>query len=216
MGLSPLNHPSTISVFEFFIHLFYQAKDLVPAHLFYSTGDKMLGQELPGRTHFIQEIFYILADGTLVFFIGFGEYEAEGDLPFAQFIDEFKVVLLGTVAAVDEDENCHQVFPFAKIIFDHFLPFLPTADRDFGKTVTGEIDNIPFIVDIEMIDELCLTRRAGGLGQPLIIGNQVDQRGFADIAAADEGIFRPVRFRTLGVIRAADHVYRGIDNHIAK
>jgi len=176
----------------------------------------MLGQELPGAAHFIQEVFYILADGTLILLIRFGEDQAKRDLPLAQLIDKFEIIFLRAVPTVDEDENSHQVFAFAKVILDHFLPFFPAGQGNLCKAIAGQIDDIPLVVDIEMIDQLGFAGGAGGLGQLVIVANHIDQRGLADIAAADKGIFRPVRFRTLGILRAADHIDGGMNVHIVK
>ena len=176
----------------------------------------MLGQELPGGTHFIQEVFYILADGTLVLFICLGEDEAKWDLPLAQPIDEFEVIFLGAVAAVDKDENIHQVFAFAKIILDHFLPFFPAGQGNLGEAITGKVDDIPFVVDREMIDQLCLAGCSGRLGQVGIIAQHIDQRRLADITTTDERVLWAVRRRALGIIRAADHINAGMNDHIAE
>ena len=176
----------------------------------------MLGQELPGGAHFIQEVFYIFADGTLVLFICLGEDDAKRDLPLAQPIDEFEVILLGAVAAVDKDENGHQVFAFAEVILDHFFPFFPAGQGNLGEAITGKVDDIPFVVDVEMIDQLGLTGGTGGLGQFLTVADHIDQGRLADIAAADKSIFRPVRFRTLSIIRAAYHVDGGMNDHIVR
>lgn len=115
--------------------------------------------------------------------------------------------------AVDEHKDTHQVLSFTEIVFDHFLPFFPLALGDFGKAITGQIDHIPFVVDIEMIEQLGLPGSVGGLGHLVIIAKHVDQRGFADIASPDEGILRTIRSRTFGIIRAADDINGGMNVH---
>ena len=115
--------------------------------------------------------------------------------------------------AVDEHKDTHQVLSFAEIVFDHFLPFFPLALGDFGEAITRQIDHIPFVIDIEMIDQLGLPGSIGGLGHLVIIAKHVDQRGFADVAATDEGILGTIRHRAFGIIRAADDVYGGMNVH---
>ena len=115
--------------------------------------------------------------------------------------------------AVDEHKDTHQVLSFAEIIFDHFLPFLPLTLGDLGEAITRQIDHIPFVVDIEMIDQLGLPGSIGGLGHLVIIAKHVDQRGFANIAATNEGILGPIRRRTFGMIRTADDINGGVNVH---
>ena len=181
-------------------------EDLVAAHFFYGAGDEMPGQELPCLPHFREKGFYIRADGALVLFVGLGEDQGKRDLPFSEAIDEFEIELLWGVAAVDEDEDMDEVFAFAEIILDHLLPFLSLALRHFGKPVAGEIDHIPRIIDVEMVDELRLSGRAGGLGQAVVESEHIDHRGFTDVAATDKSIFRSVGCGALRKVGAADHV----------
>ena len=81
-------------LFKFRIHLLNEVQDLIPPQSFYGAGHKMLRQELPGLAHLIQKVLDVLRDGTLIFLIGLGEDEAEGDFPFAELVYKFKVQLL--------------------------------------------------------------------------------------------------------------------------
>ena len=71
--------------------------------------------------------------------------------------------------------------------------------RGAGVSVSGQIDQVPAVVDTEVVDQLGFAGYLGGLGDPAA-AQGVDQRGFADVAAADEGVFRGVEDRdALGV-----------------
>ena len=117
------------------------------------------------------------------------------------------------MTTVDEHKHADQVLSFPQIVFDHFFPFFPLALGDFGKAITRQIDHIPYVVNVEMIDQLGLPGSIGSLGHLVIIAKHVDQRGFADIAATNEGILGTIRHRTLGIIRAADDVKSGMNLH---
>ena len=80
---------------KFLVHAIDEAEDLISSHFFNGARNKMLRQELPGLAHFCEEGFDIGGNDALSFFVGFGEDEAEGDLPFSKLVDEFQIDLLG-------------------------------------------------------------------------------------------------------------------------
>src|SRR6185437_10487394 len=142
------------------IHLPDEVQDLIPAHFLYGTGNEMLRQELPGGAHAGEKGFYIGADSSLVLLISLCEDKGKRDLPLSEPVDEFQIDLLRGMTAVDKHEDMSQVFPLPQIVFDHLLPFLSLRLGHFGEPITREVDHIPCVVDIEMIDELRLTGRA--------------------------------------------------------
>ena len=193
-------------IFEFRIHFLDDLQDLIPAHLFNGTGDKVLGKKLPGFPHFRQECLDIEADSALIFLVGLGEDQTERNLPFSQVLNKFQVKLLGRMPAVDQDKDRNQILPFAQVVLDHLLPFLPFPQRHFCKAIPRKVDNIPLTVDDKMVQKLGLTGRIGSLGQFFITGQHVDERGFTHIATANEGIFGFIGLRAAGIIRAADDI----------
>lgn len=205
MGPSPL--------FKLLVHFCDQAQDLLSPHFFYGAGDEMLWQELPGFPHLLQERLYVCADDALTFLIGFCKDEGEGDLPFSQPVYEFEVDLLRGMAAVDEYENVDEVLSFSQIVFDHLFPFLPLSLRHFGKAIARQVDDIPLIVDVKVIDQLGFAGRAGGFGKLFVIGDHIDQGRLADIASPDEGVLRPVGLRTFRMVGTADDVDGGVNVH---
>src|SRR3954464_10043149 len=66
-----------------------------------------------------------------------------------------------------------------------------------------------------MIEQLRLAWRGRYFCQAFFIGKHVDQGGLTYITAANKGILRPVRCRTLFIISAANYVFRVFDLHCA-
>ena len=61
------------------------------------------------------------------------------------------------------------------------------------------------VVNQKMIDELGFSRCRGGFGQLAGAAKHIDEGGFANIGAADEGVFGPVWGRTLvGMLTAGN------------
>ena len=56
-----------------------------------------------------------------------------------------------------------------------------------GKAVSRQIHQPPALVDREDVNQLGKPRRGRNAGQCLLAGEQVQQRGLADVRAADEG-----------------------------
>ena len=75
-------------------------------------------------------------------------------------------------------------FPFfrkSSIMVSHFLRWdMETLAKPYpGKSTSHHLNTIAFFVDAfngKMIDELGFTRRCGSFGQPINIGNHIDQR----------------------------------------
>ena len=174
----------------------------------------MLRQELPGGAHFVEEVLYVLAYRTLIFFISLGKDQAEGDRPVSEPLYKFQVDLLRAMPAVYQDEHRYEIFPFTQVVFDHLLPSSSLGDGDFCKAIAWKVDDIPFLIDGKMIDQLGLAGGAGGFCQFLVPNDHIDQGGLANIAPADEGIFGPVGRRALRVVRAADDIGGGVDVHV--
>lgn len=173
----------------------------------------MLGKELPGVTHLVQEGLDVRAHGPLVLFVRFCKYETKRDLPFTQVTDKSQVDLLRGMTAVDEDEDGYEVGAFPQVVFDHFFPFLPLRLGALGKAIAGKVHEIPLIIDRKMIDQLRLAGDTGSLGQFVVIAKHVDQRGLADVTATDKGIFGPVRLWALEIVRAADDIDGRANDH---
>ena len=73
---------------------------------------------------------------------------------------------------------------------DNLAEFLPALLREFGVTVAGEVDEIPAVVDEEMVDELGLARSGRGHRELALPRQHVDKGRFAHVGAPDEGKLR--------------------------
>ena len=74
------------------------------------------------------------------------------------------------MTAVDQDKKIRKLFTLQNIIFDDPLDIFTSLFSPLGKTITGEIDQIPLSVDKEMIDKHCLPRFLRGHGKPFFTG----------------------------------------------
>ena len=55
-----------------------------------------------------------------------------------------------------------------------------------GVSVAGQIDEIPLLIDKEMIDKQCFPRGRGGHCQSFLASEHIDERRFAYVGAADK------------------------------
>ncbi len=146
-------------------------------------------------------------------FVGFGKDDAErNDLP-AEHFDKAQVDLLGLQSGIDQHEQ--EVHPFASeyVVGDDFGELVALGFRCAGVTVTGQIDQIPTVVDAEMVDKPRLARGAGNFGQAAATCEHIDQRRLADVAAADEGELRERVFRQLRKTLGAAYELCLVDLH---
>ena len=142
-------------------------------------------------SHSVSSCFFI-AGGTAFELVArelvrLGEDDAERNAVFAQQPDEPQIDRLRFEPRVDQhEEEVHLLRP-EHVVGDEFREFAPFALRDAGVAVARQVDQIPAVVDQEMVDEPCLTRRSRYFGQRTVAGEQVDERRLADVAAPDEG-----------------------------
>ena len=99
------------------------------------------------------------------------------------------------MAGVDEDESAAEVFSFEEVFGDELVELVAQFLRDLGVTVAGEIDEAPGVVDFEEVDLAGATGSFGNPGEAGLVGEHVDQRGFSDIGATNEGELRERRAR---------------------
>ena len=126
-------------------------------------------------------------------FVRLGEDDAERDAVLAQPFDELHVYLLWLVAGVYQDEQVGHLFPPQDIGRDDALQFFLLFLSYFRIAVPREVHEKPLLVDKEMVDEQGLSRGGRGLGQFFMVGQHVDQAGFAYIGTPDERVFRVCR-----------------------
>ena len=89
---------------------------------------------------------------------------------------------------VDEHKHIDQLFSHENIRTDHLLQLLLHHLGTFGKAIARKVNQIPLVVDDEMVDEQSLARCSGGFGQPLVVAKHIDKARFAHIASANKSI----------------------------
>jgi len=89
------------------------------------------------------------------------------------------------VARVDQHEQIVHLAAAPHIIHDQFGKAAPLSLRHPSIAVPGQVDQIPRVVDQEVIDQAGFARSSRDLGQrPL--HQHVDQRRFSHVAAPDK------------------------------
>ena len=79
----------------------------------------------------------------------------------------------GFMSDVDEQKYSEQLFGGMKVFLNHFSPLLFDLLRDSGKTVSGKIHKIEFIVYIVVVYSLCLAGFLGCAGIVLAVHEAV-------------------------------------------
>ena len=171
------------------IQLFNIAEDLSPARSLNRTRHKGLRNKLPVFLHLLLKMLDILCSNALYTFVGLGEDKRKRHFPLAKLIQEFKVLGLGLVPAVNQYKDGYQVLTRGEVSGDHLLPGSPLALGTLGIAVSRKIDEVPFswlcsfrvhivrnTLNIKMVNELRLPGTRAHFGELGAAGDQVDQR----------------------------------------
>lgn len=121
--------------------------------------------------------------------ISLGENQTKGHLRLPQPLYEFEVDLLWLMSTIYKHKKVSQTGAFQNIIFYDLLKGLTRLLAHFGVSVARQVDQVPKVVDLEMIDQLSLSRPTRSLGQTLSLGKHIDQAALADVAATDKCVF---------------------------
>ena len=89
-------------------------------------------------------------------FVRFREYDAERDAVLTEHLDEIQVDGLRFESDVDQYEEEMEPFAAEYIIEDDFRELAAGRLRGAGIAVAGQVDQIPTVVDAEMVDKPCL------------------------------------------------------------
>ena len=130
-------------------------------------------------------------------FVGLGKDDAERNTVLAEHLDEPQVDLLGFEADVHQHEQEVHFLAFEHVVGDQLRKFAALRLRRAGISVARQVDQIPGVVDAEMVYQARFPGRSRYLGQPRAGGEHVDERRFADVAPPDEGDVFQVVFRNL-------------------
>lgn len=179
-------------------------ENLFPALALLRAGHEMGRQLLPCFPHGMEEGLDILFHLRRLQLVGLGEHQRERNAALAQPVDELAVDFLRFVAHVDQHENVGKLLAPENVRRYHLLQLVKHRLRTLGKAVTGQIDQIPTVVDDEVVDEKRLAGSGRCLRQSLVIAQHVDEARLAHVRPADEGIFGLMVFGTLSEGCTAD------------
>ena len=176
-----------------------EGEDLFAPGAFLRRGDEHRRQLLPLFGERRAEALHALLLLGLRELVGLGEDDGERDAVLAQHLDEAQVDLLGFEPDVRQHEQEVHLLALENVVGDEFRELSALRLRRAGVAVAGQIDEIPGVVDAEMVHQTGFAGRSRHLGQPSAGGEHVDERRLADVAAPDEGdvfqaVFRDLRY----------------------
>lgn len=119
-------------------------------------------------------------------FVGFGEDAAERNAIHAEHLDEPQVDFLRFEPDIDQYKQQMELLAAQHVAGDEFREFALQAFRGASVAITRQIDQIPLIVDAEMVDKARFARRSRHLGQSSAVGKHIDERRFSHVAAPNE------------------------------
>src|SRR5690606_38189213 len=146
--------------------------------------------------------------------IRFRENKANGDRRLTRPLDQLGIDLLQRMPCVDQDKQARQGLTREQILRNHLAPALLQILAYGSIPITGQIDQVPLVIDKKMIDGLCLTGPGRSLRQTLVFCEHVDQGRLANIRATDECKFRLFRGRTLADLGVAGNENSLSDFHL--
>jgi len=128
----------------------------------------------------------------LAFFqlVGFGQDELIDNRCLVQHIHQFQIDVFQSVAAINQDEYPAQSRPATQEISRQFSPSRDFIFRGFGIAVTGQIDDVEAVLGGKIVEFLRPSGRIRGPSETMVIGQRVNQRGFADIGPSRKTDFR--------------------------
>ena len=128
--------------------------------------------------------------------VGFGQQDVHGHAAGLGPVEHHLVEVGHRVAHVHHQDHPAQALAAAQVGFQVLLPVLLARDRHFCITVARQVDQTPFIVQTEEIQQL---GAAWGLGSPRQagMGQGIEGAGFAGVGTAGEGHLVTLVFRAL-------------------
>ena len=102
------------------------------------------------------------------------------------------------------------------IVGDELREGAAYAFRRAGVSISGQVHEIPGVVDAEVVDKTRFSGRSRDLGESRPAGEHVDERRFADVAAPDEGDVAQVVLRDLRNAFGTAPEFGSVDLHVAK
>ena len=91
------------------------------------------------------------------------------------------------MSCVKEHEEAVEVLPIEDVVPNHTIKLLPYGFRNLREAVAWEVDEVPRLINDEMVDELCFPRRGRDLSQSILLGKHIDEGGLANVGTPNEG-----------------------------
>ena len=123
---------------------------------------------------FVLVNLYVTLKLGVFYFIHFCENYTKWHLQFSEVTDEFQVDFLRFDATVDQDEHADQILSVFDITVEHHFPRLAVFLGTLCKTISWQVDQIPLVVDYEVIYRYCLSRSRRCLCKLLFVCQHID------------------------------------------
>ena len=119
--------------------------------------------------------------------VGLGEDDGERHVALAQPVDELAIDELLIVTDVDKHKEVGQLPALQHVLRYHLLKFVAHGLGSRRIAVAGKVNQIPLVVDDEVVDEQRLAGLGRRLGQSLVVAEHIDETRLANVGATDEG-----------------------------
>ena len=129
--------------------------------------------------------------------VGLRENQVESTSGLGEPSDELDVDLLRFVTGVDQHKDALKVWALQHVVGNELLKKSAPTLGDFGEAVSRQIHKTKGPIDAEKIDELGATRCLRNSGELLVSDEKIQEGGFADIRAPDEGKLRHIVLGTI-------------------
>ena len=146
--------------------------------------------------------------------VGLGEDDGERHTILPEPLHELQVNALRLMATVEQDEEARELLATEDVRFDDLPQPVTVLATASGVTVSGQVDQVPAVVDDEMVDELRLTGLLRRHGQLFASRQHIDQRRLADVRPSDKGILRHPTVGTPLHVRVTRHELCTLNFHL--
>ncbi len=135
------------------VELFYVVEQFLPSASVLARGYEYWWQFLPGLEKFVAVLLHVASAGIVAELVELGEHYREWHTVFAEPVEKFQVDLHGLVARIDEDKEVGHLLASQDVSAYHLLQLFALLLASHGEAIAGQIDDIPLIVDEEMVDQ---------------------------------------------------------------
>ena len=106
-------------------------------------------------------------------------------------------------AYVNQQKHVYQLLALQYIAVNHLLQLLHLFFRALGKTIAGQIYQVPLVINNKVVNEQCFTGCGTGLSQIFLAGKHVYQARLTHVRTTNKGVFGFGILRTHRLHRSA-------------